>query len=403
MAASTSAAQSGSGTRLRVLVLAVGYPSEGYPAGVFHHQQVQLMAAAGLDVTVVVPTPWVPPFLRGNPRWRKYTDVPARQIDGNVLVLRPRYLTVPRENHWFAPDLSQYAAVRRLNLAPCDVVHGFHILPLGAVARHVARDWKIPYLTTALGDDVNVYPKLNARNLRILKETVCQAAAAFANGETLARETTRLTGCRVENLPLGVSPARFQNLPRRDAARAASGLPAGRKIALYVGRLVPGKGIEELAAALESLSGQVLAVIIGEGPLRSLLEHRPNVMCLGARPSAQVAIAMAAADVLVLPSHAEGLPTVLMEAALADLPIVTTDAPGCIDLAADGRALVVPVGDAGALAQAISEILADPQGAQSRAARMRSYVETHCSVEKNTARLIEIYRTLAPPRTGVAA
>ncbi|MGZ5829219.1 MAG: glycosyltransferase [Xanthobacteraceae bacterium] len=396
MAEAAGGGLSRDGSRLRVLVLAVGYPTETFPAGVFHHQQVQLMAAAGLDVTVVVPTPWVPPFLRGNPRWRKYVDVPARQVDGDVLVLRPRYLTFPRENHWFAPDLSQYLAVRRLNLQPFDVVHGFHILPLGAVARLLAKDWSVPYLTTALGDDVNVYPKLNGRNLRVLKRTVCEADRCFANGETLARETARLTGCPVENLPLGVSASRFSNLPIRHEARAKLGLPADRPVALYVGRMVPGKGIEEFATALDTLRDtRLLGVAIGSGPLLSVLENCPNAICLGARPADEVAIAMAAADLLVLPSHSEGLPTVLMEAGLAYLPIVTTDAPGCIDLADGGRALVVQVGDATGLADAIQSIAADPEGARLRAAKMRAYVESHCSVEKNTATLISYYRQLA--------
>src|SRR6185295_547883 len=79
--------------RLRLLVLAVGYPTESYPAGAFHHEQMQQMAASGIDVTVVVPTPWVPPLLRGNPRWRRYVEAPRRQTDGDVVVLRPRYLT----------------------------------------------------------------------------------------------------------------------------------------------------------------------------------------------------------------------------------------------------------------------------------------------------------------------
>jgi teichuronic acid biosynthesis glycosyltransferase TuaC len=381
--------------RLRLLVLAVGYPTDSYPAGVFHYEQVQLMAASGVDVTVVVPTPWVPPLLRLNPRWRRYVDVPSRQVDGDVVVLRPRYLTFPRENHWFVPDLSQYLSLRALRLPRFDIVHGFHILPLGTVAGMLARHWSIPFVTTALGDDVNVYPRLNARNRRILKKTVNDAAMTFANGATLARETARLTDHPVADLPLGVSAKRFSNLPQRAEARARLGWPQDRKIALYVGRLVPGKGLEELASALDALRHtNLLGVVVGTGPLRGVLESRANAQCIGPLAPANVAVAMAAADLLVLPSHSEGLPTVLMEAGLADLPIVTTDAPGCIDLAGNGRARMVPVGDAGALAAAIQEVIGDPAAAQARAKLMRAHVETHCNLEANTARLVDCYRDL---------
>jgi len=382
--------------RLRLLVLAVGYPTESYPAGAFHYEQMQLMAASGIDVTVVVPTPWVPAPLRGTPRWRRYVEVPGRQTDGDVVVLRPRYLTFPRENHWFVPDLSQYLAVRALGLPRFDIVHGFHILPLGAVARRMARHWSVPYVTTALGDDINVYPKLNARNLRVLKRTVAEAARTFANGATLARATERLTGHPVADLPLGVSAKRFTGRRNRGEAREKLGWPTDRSIALYVGRLVRGKGLEELGAALDSLRNtRVLGMVVGTGPLSSLFEGRTNVRCLGQLPPASVALAMAAADMLVLPSHSEGLPTVLMEAGLADLPIVTTDAPGCIDLADEDRALMVPVGDSVALAQAIGSVMTDPESARARAQQMRAYVESHCNLEANTARLVDCYRELA--------
>jgi teichuronic acid biosynthesis glycosyltransferase TuaC len=107
---------------------------------------------------------------------------------------------------------------------------------------------------------------------------------------------------------------------------------------------------------------------------------------------------MAAADVLVLPSHSEGLPTVLMEAGFARLPVVTTNAPGCIDLGADGRALLVPVGDASALAQALRTAVTQPGRMKVHAEKMLAYVRQYCSLEQNTQRLMEDYRALLSAR-----
>jgi len=392
---STTVRERESSAPIKLLITAVGYPSEGSPAGVFHQEQFRQIAAAGFDVTVVVPTPWVPPPLRADSRWRKYVDVPAEQIDGEIRILRPRYFTVPRENRWFAPDLAQYVSVRSLRLPRPALVHGFHILPLGALAGYLAKGYDVPFLTTALGDDVNVYPQLNRRNARLLRNTVAKAAKTYANGATLAATTRRLTGLPVENLPIGVSTARFANLPPKHEARARLGLPVGRTLALYVGRMVAGKGIEELAAALDALRETSLTgVAIGGGPLLCLLEGRDNVILLGPRSPDEVAIAMAAADFLVLPSHSEGLPTVLMEAAFARLPIITTDAPGCIDLAAEGRGVMVPVGDAGALARAFRAAIEGRLAMQAHAEAMFVYAQANCALERNTQRLIEDYRML---------
>ncbi|MGD0023892.1 MAG: glycosyltransferase [Xanthobacteraceae bacterium] len=384
---------------VKLLVVAEGYPWGDNLAGVFHRDQLRQMVEAGLDVTLVGATPWVPPFLdRINSRWSVYRAPPRRQSDNGLSILRPRYPTLPRENEFLAPDFWQYLAVRALRLPRPDVIQGFYAIPPGAVARRLARHWQVPYLVGMLGDDVNLTPHHSARNMRMFRSVVRDATYAFANGPTLAVEVKRLTGVDVDSLSIGVSPSRFQNLPDKQDARSRLGLPQDRFLALYVGALVPAKGVAELGAALDRLTDRsVLGVAVGDGPLRGALERRDNAICLGVRPSEDVAVAMVAADLLVHPSHSEGLPTVLVEAAFARLPIVTTDARGCIDLARDGRAIVVPTGDAEALASAIAAVVADPQSdaVRQRVEAMLEHVRQHYTLENNTRLLIERYRALA--------
>lgn len=376
---------------LKLLVIAEGYPHADNLAGVFHRDQLRLMAEAGLEVTVVGPTPWVPPGLAArHPRWRAYADTPRRQSENAITILRPRYPALPRENRCFWPDLTMTWAVKRLHLPKPDVILAFFALPHGSVARRLARQWQIPYLVGMLGDDVNIYPHHNARNMRLLKAVIHDAAFAFANGPTLAAEASRLTGTPVATLSIGVSPSRFAALPPKTEARAALGLPTQGTLALYVGAHIPTKGMNELAQAARALPGLHI-VTVGDGPLRPELEAA-GATCLGIRSAAEVAMAMAAADLHVHPSYYEGLPTALVEAALAGLPIVTTDAPGCIDLAADGRALMVPAKNAAALTAALADALADPVGMAGRAALMRRHVEDNYVLETNTARLMAALR-----------
>ena len=379
----------------RLLVVAAGYPTETSFAGAFHRDQFRLIAQSGFDVTVVVPTPWAPAaIVKLRPSSRTYADVPARQTDGAITILRPRYLTVPGETRWFWPDLTQYAAVRRLGLPRPDIIQGFYGFPPGAVARRLARAWKVPYLVGLLGDDVNLYPYQKRRNRRVLTRVVRDAAAAFANGPTLAAEACRLTGGDVANLPIGVDAGRFIDLPERQQARAALGLPADKTLALYVGSLLPAKGTAELADALDRLlATSIVGVAVGDGPMRERFCQAPNAICLGARPPRDVVLAMAAADFLVHPSHSEGLPIAVLEAAFARLPIVITDARGCIDLGRAGRALVVPVNDSSALAWAMAEASADREGMARRADAMLAHVKQNYSLTANTHRLVELYRS----------
>ena len=74
-----------------------------------------------------------------------------------------------------------------------------------------------------------------------------------------------------------------------------------------------------------------------------------------------VALALTRADALVLPSFAEGVPVVLMEAMAAGLPVIATRIAGIPELVQDGvSGLLVPPGNAPALAKAILDALADP-------------------------------------------
>ena len=102
------------------------------------------------------------------------------------------------------------------------------------------------------------------------------------------------------------------------------------------------------------------------------------------------------ATLAVLPStYREGVPLALIEAAACGKALVTTDTPGCREIVRDGEnGLLVPPGDARALAQAIASLLADParRAAMGRAGRAR--VEQHFSSEVVNAAVFELYGEL---------
>jgi len=185
-----------------------------------------------------------------------------------------------------------------------------------------------------------------------------------------SRERTVVLGSGSCN---GVDASRFAATPEmmRRAAdlRRQLGIPMSAPVVAFVGRLTRDKGIPELMEAFLRLAHQfpeLRLLLVGclqdKDPLpvdsRRCVETHPRVIFAGAVQD--TAPYYAIADVVVLPSHREGLPTVILEAQAAGKPVVGASATGIVDVVVDGETgLLFPVGDVPALAEALARFLTD--------------------------------------------
>jgi glycosyltransferase involved in cell wall biosynthesis len=171
----------------------------------------------------------------------------------------------------------------------------------------------------------------------------------------------------------GVDVSRFAPTPER-VRRAAElrrqfGIPADAPVAMFIGRLTYDKGICELLHAflqIENRFPQLRLLLVGSfedgdplpAGIRKRLETHERVILAG--PVNDPAPYYAIADVLILPSHREGLPTVVLEGHAAGKPVIGAAATGIVDLLVDGETgLLFPVGDVPALAEAMARIIED--------------------------------------------
>jgi len=153
-------------------------------------------------------------------------------------------------------------------------------------------------------------------------------------------------------IPNGVEVDQWTNA--RPADLSQLGIPQGRRVLLYVGRLDKQKGLDrflyELPLIFRELREHDL-VVVGEGPQRAVLGNHTQRLGLHERIhflgwQEDIPSIMAAADLLVLPSRWEGMPNVVLEAMAAGKPVVATQAEGTVELL--GLAALeqtVPVGD----------------------------------------------------------
>jgi len=153
-------------------------------------------------------------------------------------------------------------------------------------------------------------------------------------------------------------------------ARAAMGIAPGTTAIGTITRLMPSKGNQFLIEAAPKILAKhpdVRLFIVGEGELQAPLQAQAQALGLGNRLvfsgfMRDVAAALSALDIVVFPSLWEGTPLTVFEALAMGKPIVATDADGLLDVLTDRRdALIVPKGDASALADAIISVIERPQ------------------------------------------
>jgi glycosyltransferase involved in cell wall biosynthesis len=221
----------------------------------------------------------------------------------------------------------------------------------------------------------------------------CRTAAALVAPSQRIEEELVAAGYpapRVHRIANGVRIPPPIDAQRRKIARDALSLahtalyvPPGSPLAVYTGRLHPGKGLEDLLVAW----AKVLASwpdgrlwLVGDGPLRGSLAAQINRLGLSGRvvlagTFQQVDELLAAADLFVLPSYEEGMSLALLEAMAAGLPIVASDIPGNRELVEHERhGLLAPPGRIEPLADAMLRIIDNPAAAEplAQAARQRA-------------------------------
>ena len=170
---------------------------------------------------------------------------------------------------------------------------------------------------------------------------------------------------RISFVPSAVEERFFEPAP--GGVRASLGLPEGAFVVGTVAALSPEKDLCSLvrAFARAKLAGARL-LVVGEGPERAAItveaERSGVALSLPGRAGSPegVRAALSAMDLFALSSRAEGLPTALLEAMAAGVPVVATAVGGVPDAVADGETgLLVPPGDETALAGAIARLGAD--------------------------------------------
>jgi glycosyltransferase involved in cell wall biosynthesis len=299
-----------------------------------------------------------------------------------------------------------------------DVVHT-HGAKAGAVGRLAARRAGVPRIVhTYHGFPFHefqsaarrrAYVAVERRLGRITDMVLCTGTAVAAEAirrGLAAPHCVRAIGVAVPGAGEDAVPDR-RNPQARARARLALGLPADAVVVGAVGRLTYQKVPEDFIAALRALGPGVTGVWIGggelAGPVARLARAVPGLSLVLPGERHDVADLLPALDVFVLPSRYEGLPTVIVEAMLAAVPVVATAVNAVTDLVSPGETgLLVPPRRPELLAAAVRHLLSSPGDAARMAAEARIRVGDRYGEPALRAALMSAYAPGCPRGAGIS-
>lgn len=354
------------------------FPSSARPgAGIFIRERM-FRVARHRTLVVVSPQPWFPgqALIR---RWRPdyRPSAPTFEIQHNIHVYRPRFLSVPgllrRWDGW-AMALGSYRLLRRLKNEGARLIDAHFAYPDGEAATRLGRWLNLPTTITLRGTEVphSKNPALRPRLARALQA----ATRVFAVSHSLRRLAIELgvPESNTEVVGNGVDIIRFHPIARETARRRYK-IPLNAKVLISVGGLVERKGMHRVIACLPELiqhHPELHYLIVGggsaEGDMRAELDAQvvalnlaDRVHFLGTLAPDELKWPLSAADVFVLATRNEGWANVFLEAMACGLPVVSTDVGGNAEVVCrPDLGSIVPFDDKEALQQALDNALNTP-------------------------------------------
>jgi glycosyltransferase involved in cell wall biosynthesis len=316
------------------------------------------------EVQVFYPYSVYPAWLKPRSRAYEYRDpsyslpdVKVSYYDYSVLPLISRPL-----NGWLAmrailPHVRDFAP---------DLIFNYFLYPDGYAAMKIGRALSVPVVVMSVGSDLHsIRDRITAMHTRTVLRN---ADFSLAISEDL----------RQRSIAMGALPAKTRTVgsgcdlsvfhPRdRAEARQRLGIDPQAEAVVYIGRMDVRKGLRELVEAsadLHAAHPKLQVFLVGSGPDRPILEGAIQtrsasgyIHLMPACPFDEVAVWMAAADLVTLPSYAEGCPSVVLEALASGRPVVATRVGGIPEIMNEECGRLVAPRDAGALAQALAAVL----------------------------------------------
>lgn len=317
------------------------YPSKQHLSfGIFVKNQVDALQKSGIDVIVAA------------------NDNPATGKKNTIL----------KYGRWAQQTLSMAFRYRK----QISVTHAHYVFPSGVFSLLLKKLFKIPYIVTAHGGDIERMTKKSER-IRNWTELILQESEQIiAVGPVLAQQIEQDFHIPREKIlicSMGVNREVFKSGDAQQARREL-GLDEEAFTYLFVGNVIKQKGVEELLLAFEQVQLQtqrkVKLIIIGSRRDENFIHSiQPfvdqDVQFVDPQQQSELVKWFQASDVFVLPSHLEGFGLVALEAIATGTPVIASRVGGLVSLLGNGAGHLVEPQHVPSLAKEMLEALQTPK------------------------------------------
>lgn len=349
---------------LRIAVPARYFPSSAEPwAGRSAYQSLRVLAREA-EVRVFYPNATYPALLK--PRSRLFNKLDPSYCPPDVKVNYYDFPALPLISRPFNGRMAARTLLPHVREFAPDIIFSFYLYPYGYAALQIGKALAVPVVIESIGSDVNgIADPFSAIHTRtVLREadflvTVSEdlRRKIIAMGAPPEKTRTVINGC-----DLSVFHVR-----NRFEARRSLGLDPDSQAVIYIGRLDVKKGLRELVQAAVKLHPQwprLHTYIVGDGPDKPAIEAaiqggnaESYVHLAESCGFDDVAVWMAASDLVTLPSYMEGCPNVIVEALACGRPVVATRVGGIPEIMDEDSGCFVRPRRPDELAQAIAVVL----------------------------------------------
>ena len=352
-----------------IVASAVNHPDAVNPyQGLFNHRILSSLGETDVSLDAVSPRPFAPPVgpysenyeLPETEDWGPYTTHHPR-----FWYLLPKRLFYGHAGRSFAKRVPPY--VERTFDVP-DVVHACHIYLDGYGMLPYCREHDLPLFVVAHGALLNDFESYPTDVREQVQETLDEATGILCVSDALAEKARQHTAAdKVSTVPIGADPGNFP-VDRDRELRREYGIEPETTVVLFVGQFIERKGVAEIIEMVSAIEvPNTEFVFIGHGggmeaDLRRAMSasaHSDEFIFTGVT-TAELRRWFAVADLLLLPSHAEGRPTVIYEAMASETAVLASDVGGVSEQVADGETgVLVPPGEIETLTNALRELAGD--------------------------------------------